>query len=90
MDEHALAVDIHGFEGADFRDPQPGSIGGSENSFVFGGPNGGKEGEDFLHREDYGEGFGSFWVREVFDNSRLPQGGPVQKLQRRHVRRLQS
>jgi len=36
MDEHALGVDIRGFEGAGLRDPQTGSIGGGENSLVFG------------------------------------------------------
>jgi len=72
MDEHALAVDIRRFESAGFRDPQTGSIGGGENSLVFGGSNGSKEGENFLHRENDGKGFGSFGVREVFDDSRLP------------------
>ena len=77
MDEHALAVDIHGFESADFRDPQSGSIGGGENGFVFGGPNGGKEGEDFLHGEHDGKGFRPFGVGQMFDDSRLPKGGSV-------------
>ena len=77
MDEHALTVDIRGFEGADLRDPQPGSIGGGENGLVLGRPNGGKEGENFLHGEHDGKGFGSFGIREVFDDFRLPKGGSV-------------
>ncbi len=84
-----MAVNIHGFEGADFGDPQPGSIGSGQDRFVFNGLNCGKEGEDFWHREDFGKGFGSFGVREVFYDSRLPKGYPVQKLERRHMDGLQ-
>ena len=35
MNEHSLAVNIRGFEGADFGDSQPGPIGGGEDSFVL-------------------------------------------------------
>jgi hypothetical protein len=77
MDEHALAVDIHGFESTDFRDSQSGPIGEGENGFVFGRSNGLKKGKDLLHGEDYGKSFGSFRVREVFDDLRPPQSNPI-------------
>ena len=48
-----LWLKIRGFESTDFRDPQSGSIGGGENGFVFGGPNGSVEtgrGEIYRHK----------------------------------------
>ena len=77
MDEHALGINIRGFESAGLRDSQPGSIGDGENGFVFGGPKGGKKGEDFLHGEHDGKGLRPFGVGQMFDDSRLPKGGSV-------------
>jgi hypothetical protein len=77
MNEHALAVNIGGFEGADFGDSQTGSIGNGQDGFVLWRFDRGKDGENFLHGEDFGKGFGYFGVREVFNDLRVAQGNPV-------------
>ena len=58
-------------------DSQTGSVDDPQDRFVFWGFNRGKEAESFLHGEDFGKGFGSFGVREVFDDLGVSQGDPV-------------
>lgn len=76
MNEHSLAVNVRGFEGADFGDSQPGSIGNGQDGFILGGFDRGEESENFLHGEDFGKDFRSLGVREAFDDLGASQGDP--------------
>jgi hypothetical protein len=90
--QHALGVDVADLEGDDFRDAQPGAIGGGEGRLVLRPRRRLEQQRDLLDAEHVGQAAGLAHNRQPVHQIRPVQRHGVQEAQGRdrrvHARRL--